>query len=310
MNAAASPPRRRPLDELVPILNRASIEKSYVPLRDIAWDAPEMALVPGDPRLALPPHAALAQTAWYRALDAATQSALGLRVLVQTLAYGVSFESVLSRGLLELAAALPQGSPLFRYALHEVCEEAHHSMMFRELIDRAGVPVDPLPRLDAMLDPYVIRSGRTFPTLFFFAVWGGELFVDADNRAMLRHRDRLHPLVAEILRIHVTEEARHLSFAASYLDEHLPRLGRARRAALGYAVPLTLAGPLRLMLQPSRGVVADFAIPDAVLAEAFGPDSEHRRRVIAIAEPVRRTCEAHGLYERRHVAAWRWFGLA
>ena len=54
---------------------------------------------------------------------------------------GLQFESVLKRGLLEYAFRLPDGVPEFRYAYHEVIEEAQHSLMFQEFVNRAGLDV-------------------------------------------------------------------------------------------------------------------------------------------------------------------------
>ena len=52
---------------------------------------------------------------------------------------GLIFESVLKRGLLEFASTLPNGAPEFRYAYHEVIEEAQHSLMFQEFINRTDL---------------------------------------------------------------------------------------------------------------------------------------------------------------------------
>ena len=58
---------------------------------------------------------------------------------------GLQFESVLKRGLLEYAFRLPNGSPEFRYVYHEVIEEAQHSLMFQEFVNRTGLDIPGLP---------------------------------------------------------------------------------------------------------------------------------------------------------------------
>ena len=45
---------------------------------------------------------------------------------------------MLKRGLLEFASTLPNGAPEFRYAYHEIIEEAQHSLMFQEFVNRSG----------------------------------------------------------------------------------------------------------------------------------------------------------------------------
>ena len=61
---------------------------------------------------------------------------IGLHMIATFMKIGLQFESVLKRGLLEFALELPNGSPEFRYAYHEVIEEAQHSLMFQEFVNR------------------------------------------------------------------------------------------------------------------------------------------------------------------------------
>ncbi len=100
--------------------------------RSIDWDGPELALDPEDPRWELPADDLLGGTAWYRALPASTRARLGCELVASKMKIGLIFESILKRGLLEFASALPNGAPEFRYAYHEIIEEAQHSLMFQE----------------------------------------------------------------------------------------------------------------------------------------------------------------------------------
>jgi hypothetical protein len=127
---------------------------------------------------------------------------------------------------------------------------------------------------------------------------------------MLRDGERLHPLVRRVLQIHVTEEARHVSFAHAYLAEHLPRLRGVRRERLACTVPVLFAGGARLMLRPAGALVREFAIPAVELQRAYGPGTEHRRRVATILAPVTELCAEHGLFQSRHRWLWRRLGLS
>ena len=53
---------------------------------------------------------------------------IGLHSIAANMKAGLQFESILKRGLLEYAFLLPDHSPEFRYAYHEVIEEAQHSL--------------------------------------------------------------------------------------------------------------------------------------------------------------------------------------
>jgi hypothetical protein len=284
-------------------LSEMSVRKSHDPYQDIAWEALDMR----DPRLCIDPQHPLAQTAWHQRLDAATRARFGAEFLAQTLKYAIGFEAVLSRGLLVFGSTLGNRSPDFRYAMHEVIEESRHSQMFQELIDRIDSDPQPIAGIDRFFDDRIAMTARYFPELFFLSVLGGEIFIDRQNRDELRRpRDQVHPLIRRVIQIHVTEEARHVCFAESYLQQHLPALGARKRAALKLLAPLVMAEPARQILTPSAALVQRFQIPRAALREAFGRGSAHRRFLSETVEPVRALSEAHGFY---WPAAWHHFGL-
>jgi hypothetical protein len=198
------------------------------------------------------------------------RSRIGLHGIVSNMKTGLQFESILKRGLLEYAAKLPNQSPEFRYAYHEVIEEAQHSLMFQEFVNRSGLPVRGMPwGLRRLAEWFVVPLARVFPTLFFLFVLGGEDPVDHLQRRVLSDPDTtLHPLVERIMRIHTTEEARHLSFARKYMQRTVPGLGFLRRLHLAIIAPLVLGIMARLMLLPSRDLVRHFGVPGDVVRAA------------------------------------------
>lgn len=303
--------KRESYEDLLQRLSALSVRKCYDPYTDIDWDAPEHAIEPGDPRLCIDPEHALARTDWYRSLDAATRSRFGMEWNAQILKYGIGFEAVLSRGLLEFCQSVPNGSAEYRYAMHEVVEEGRHSMMFQECIVRAGCDSQPIGYLQSRIDDRVAHWGRTFPELFFFAVLAGELFIDDENRRLLkRPAASVHPLLRLITQIHVTEEARHVCFAESYLREHLPAIGTWQRARIAWMVPVIMSDSARIMLVPDARIAKRFGIPKVALEQAFGRKSGHRQHIARITEPVREILQAHGMLEPRHARFWRLVGAA
>jgi len=289
-------------------LNRASTHKQHDAFLDVPWPEDAPGIDPEDPRLALPPDHPLAPTQWYRGLPTHEQAWFGLVQAMQTFKYGISFESVLSQGLLEYARTLPNGAPEFRYALHELIEESHHSLMFQELINRAGTDPQPFSGLDAFVDRRVPLLGRWFPELFFAIVLAGELFIDRDNRRSLR-RDDLHPLIRRVIQIHVTEEARHLCFARKFLEHRLPQLGPIRRKMIAWMLPYSLSDSAKKMLQPAPHVVRQFAIPREALKQAFGPGSEYRADIRDAVRPVVALMREHDLFGAAETRHWRRHGL-
>jgi hypothetical protein len=285
-------------------LSRKSVEKGHDAYRDVPWD--DHTIEPDDPRFELPVDHPLGATSWYRSRPQPERARIGLHIVAGALKTGIIFESSLKHGLLDFAASLPEGAPEFRYAYHEVIEEAQHSLMFAELLrriqDAAPLPPLRLARWQEIVRARIGASAKSFPELFFFFVLAGEEPIDFVQRKVLATRD-LHPLLRRVTQIHVTEEARHVSFARAFLAERVPRLPRARRVALAAAVPLILAGMARVMLRPQPNVIAAHAIPAPVLAAAYSRTSPlYRNQVIASLAGLRELCHELDLY---HPAAWR-----
>jgi hypothetical protein len=290
-------------------LSRQSVVKHFDAYADIAWDDPEMRVDPSDPRWELPADEPLAATAWYRSRPADVRSAIGLQMIATFAKIGLQFESVLKRGLLEFAETLPNGSPEFRYVYHEVIEEAQHSLMFQELVNRTGFDIPGMPAWMRFGARQVVRLGRHFPELFFVFVLGGEDPIDHIQRVMLRQRETMHPLLRRVSQIHVTEEARHLSFARHYLRRNVPKLRPIKRFLLRLRTPLILGQMSRLMMQPSRQIVSEYGIPRAVIDEAYRRNPAHRRRKVEALAKVRALCEETGIADPFFVPLWRAFGL-
>src|SRR5581483_3322746 len=172
-------------DGLLARLSHQSVVKHYEAYVDVPWDDPEMAIDPSDPRWEMTEDP-LAATSWYQELPASIRANLGLDMVAATMKTGLQFESILKQGLLQYAAELPNGSPEFRYAYHEVIEEAHHSLMFQEFVNRSGFNPRGLKWADRVGARYVVGLGRRFPTLFFLFVLGGEDPIDHVQRRALR----------------------------------------------------------------------------------------------------------------------------
>lgn len=278
---------------------------------DVPWDEPGYEIDPADPRWELGDDDPLARTEWYRSQPPAVRARLGLHTVASKMKVGLQFESVLKRGLLEYAAGLPDQSPEFRYAYHEVIEEAHHSLMFQEFVNRCaalGIRVNGMDPLTAFGARRVASLGRRSPALFFVFVLGGEDPIDHVQRTMLRSGRDLHPLIERIMRIHVTEEARHLSFARHYLKRNVPRLSRTRRQALAIRAPFILGQMAALMLRPTPEIVKAYAIPKDVLGEAYG-SPEARAGVIESLRKVRSLLGELRLITPASARLWKAFGI-
>jgi hypothetical protein len=291
--------------KLLSRLSHQSVVKHFDAYADIAWDDPRYAVDADDDRWGLNDDDPLARTSWYQGLAPDRRRRLVLDLTASKMKTGLQFESVLKRGLLEFAFELPNGSPEFRYAYHEVIEEAQHALMFQEFVNRSGYPAAGLSRSDAFAARQVSSLGRRFPALFFIFVLGGEDPVDHMQRQILRSGKELPPILERIMRIHVTEEARHLSFARHYLKRTVPQLSRTRRAVLAVGAPLILSQMAAVMMQPDKGIVRRHQIPDEVVRDAFTESDAHRAEVMASLRKVRQLCTELGLLRQPYKQLWK-----
>jgi hypothetical protein len=292
---------------LVSKLNRASVRKHFDAFLDVDWDHPDHAIERDDPRFALGDDDPLGASAWYAAQPPAVRATIGLDVAVAQMSLGVVFERVLSRGLLYFADTLSPGSAELRYAYHEVIEESQHSLMFGEFVRRSGLdPVAP-SAFERWGARRVATLGRRFPELFFLFVLAGEAPIDHTQRRALQ-RGGCHPLLQRIMRIHVTEEARHLSFAGSALRERVPKLSRWRMAQLRWRTPLVFAAMTGQMLRPPATLLRKYRVPRAVIRQAYG-STLHREQVLDGLAPVRALCSDLGVVTPRTEPLWRALGI-
>jgi len=294
---------------LIERLSKASVEKHWEPYIDIAWDDPTMTIDRSDPRWELPKTDPLGSHSWYRAQPQEVRSGIGIYRIANAAKLGVQFENLLNRGLYTYAFSLPNGSAEFRYAYHEAIEEGHHGMMFQEFVNRSGFDIGGLPwilRQSAQLVPFL---GRLFPELFFFFVLGGEDPIDYVQRKMINTDEVVHPLIERIMRIHIAEEARHLSFARHYLRKRVPNVGFARKRVLRVAIPLILGRMARTMLAPSRAMVRHFDIPVEVINEVYRYNPSARAEVRASLAKVRDLALELDLVDAFSKQIWKAYGI-
>jgi hypothetical protein len=295
---------------LIDRLSERSTRKHFDAYRDVPWDDPEYAIDPDDSRWELPEWDELGATTWYRSRPPGVRSRIGLHVIAMRMKIGWQFENVLQRGLLILVESLPNRSPEFRYAHHEIIEESQHSLMFQEFVDRTGIDVPALPLWMRIGNRPVVGSASWFPEMFFLHVLSGEEPIDYVQRRMLSEQPNLHPLVRRISQIHVTEEARHVCFARHYLRHHVPRLGPVRKAILRLSAPLVFMGTATLMLRPLPSLVSAHDIPRKVVRDAYNDSPRHAQLIADSLAKVRELCEELELLTPRTLPLWQRLGAA
>lgn len=215
----------RTREEFSERLLHGSVKKSYDSLVDIDWDAPL------DPdKFFLPPQmVTIYGTPQWEAMSRDQQRELSRQQLVNMLSAGIWFENILNQGILRSIMHTNPTSKATQYMLTEMGDETRHMVMFGKTIDRVGgIPVRPrlLQRIVINALPFTFRG----PVLWMAALVGEEIF-DALQRQILDDQD-LQPIVRRLMRIHVTEEARHIQFARDDLRKSVPTMPWYRRILL------------------------------------------------------------------------------
>ncbi|MCX6483223.1 MAG: diiron oxygenase [Mycobacterium sp.] len=294
--------------DLLTTLSEGSVRRNFNPYTDIDWDSPEFAITAGDERWVLPATDPLGRHPWYRAQSIERQIEIGQWRQANVAKVGLQFESILVRGLMNYSFWVPNGSPEYRYLLHESVEECNHTMMFQETVNRIGADVPGMPRLLRWLSPLIPLAAGPLPIPFFFGVLAGEEPIDHTQKNVLREGGEgreIHPIMERVMAIHVAEEARHISFAHEYLRKRLPRLSGRQRFLLSLHVPIIMRVFCRAIMVPPRSFFRQFGIPRGVRKELFFRAPESRQLLRDMFADVRMLCHDTGLMNPAAKLVWR-----
>ncbi len=212
-----------------------AVKRSYQPDVDIDWDAP---IDPGKYFLP-PPVVSLYGTPLWEEMTEEQRIELSRQEMANVLSVGIWFENVLNRALLNELTREDPRSAHSHYTLTEMGDECRHMTMFGKVIDRVGARPYGLrmrERLAIQLLPFALRG-----SLLWVAALVGEEIFDALQRRMMDD-PQLQPLVSQLMRIHVTEEARHIKFAREGVVRRMETAGRFERILTGNLVGL--GGPV------------------------------------------------------------------
>jgi hypothetical protein len=269
----------------------ASERTTLDPFREIDWSLPI-----DDSAFHLPPELLplYGSPAW-DAMDGAERIAYSRHETGALCGAGIWFENVLMQVVLRHLADMPVTDPAHRYLLVEVADECRHSMMFGEYLRRAGTPAY-CPTLSPHFLSDEAPGARAVSYLLILAV---EELLDFMNRATMRD-ERVHPTSRAIARLHVLEEARHVSFAKTYLAELLPTLSDEDRTVVADAAPVLVE------------VVADLSVDPAVYEhlgiagglEMARANPHHRSTIVSGLAKLTTFLTEIGVIDDAHRAAW------
>ena len=189
--------------EMLDRLNRLSVDRHFDAYQDVPWDDPAYAIDPTDTRWE---PAARQPARRHRVVPGAAARDPGRDRPVRRGRQDEGRAAVRERaqaGLLEFALDLPDRVPEFRYAYHEVIEEAQHSLMFQEFVNRSGLRSAACGPWTSRPPGYIVKLGRRFPAaVSSSSCWAARTLIDHVQRQVLSSGRDLHPLAERIMRIH------------------------------------------------------------------------------------------------------------
>ncbi|WP_304116551.1 diiron oxygenase [Mycolicibacterium bacteremicum] len=199
----------------------ASAKHSYDPRVDIDWDAP----LQKDLWFLAERRMSLFGTELYDSLPIDQKLLLSREEFVSSLGTGIWIEHILLHLVARYAYPRDIATPEVQFALTELGDEVRHMIMFARLIEKLGstpYPMSPKTRRSGL----ILKTFAPLPLLWAILLFTEE-FLDRFQREQAED-ETIQPIVRTVARIHVVEEARHITFARSELERVVPTLSQRR----------------------------------------------------------------------------------
>jgi P-aminobenzoate N-oxygenase AurF len=170
------------------------------------------------------------------------------------------------------------GDPALQtYCLHEIREEAGHGLMFLQLMAQSKTSIPPSLRQFPRFAHLVGRFAPMGGAMFWLAVVIGEEIPDKLNRQVrLAENTAVNPLVRQMCRLHLMDEARHIAHARSTLTNSLKHCGKLETILLSRIASILL-----------KQFTRSFYLPEEAVYELAGLAPGKKWRELARQNPVR-----------------------
>ena len=276
----------------------ASHRKSFDPYKEIDWSVPfdySYFYMPQD-------MVSLYGTPLWDRMTREQRVKLSMHEACSALATSIWFENQLSFKLIDYLIDFSPLDPHFYWMQIEVADECRHSMMFGEAIKRCDVPWYK-PRFSALIAFFTkyltSRAGMMLSALAAEDVTGYLNSRTAQD-------PECHPVMRELSKIHIIEEARHRGYARQYLRQNWPHIGKFRRSmARRYGLLSTLTIIWQLV---HPDIYKNLGLPPEALKMARNNPHRARIRRAMSAELVEFLTEIE-IVDERVAKKWRAAGL-
>jgi len=224
-------------------LLKSSANKFYDPDVDIDWAAPLPEGLPYQPEH----RCSLYGTHLWDKLSPEQRLELGKHELASIASNGIFFEVLLMQMLLKEVYNADPTTRHAQYALTEIADECRHSTMFARSVERVGAPAyGPLK--------IVHQAGKLLPLIGYGPALYGSILVAEEILDRIQREsmadENIQPLVRMVNRIHVLEEARHVTFAREEVTRGMKKLGKAELRYQRWLIALVSFSITRSLVNP------------------------------------------------------------
>ncbi|GED96703.1 AurF N-oxygenase family protein [Gordonia crocea] len=267
-------------------LLRSTADRAYNPELDIDWDRP---LAP-DKAWIMEHRQTLYGTKLWEGLTPEERRELGKHETVAVLSFGlyaeVGLSMMLMRSVLQSRTMVDDHC---RYALAEVGEETRHSTMFSRMVNKSGVKPYKYPRGLSKL-VRLVAFAPVGP-----ASYAGTLLIEEILDRLQREGmadETLQPHLRQLMKIHVLEEARHITYAREEMVRSMAAHGKAYNALHRGAFAVMVFGVMPALVNPKVYRSVGIGMLRGLIANQTSP--RYRENAVYSGEPLLRFCYEAG----------------
>jgi hypothetical protein len=258
-------------------LLRSSAKVSFDPQTEVDWDAPQ----PADVRYAPERCSSLYGTPLWEAMTPEQRATLTKHEVASIASVGIWFEEILMQMLLRYAYDRDLTRKDVQWALTEIADECRHSIMFASMTKAFGAPNYGVSRVAHEL-------GRIFKTISNNVLtFAGTMYVEEILDGLQREAmddESVQQIVRQVSRIHVIEEARHISYAREETLRAQAESGLLRRTYNRIMIGLIVHQATGSLIHPD--VYTNAGLDSKSAQEAAADNPHWRETKTRVAEKV------------------------
>ena len=194
----------------------------------------------------------------FMVLPAAQRKALSQFEYLHLMEANIWLQSLFMERLSRSAAYARKNIALLRYHLSELREEAGHSLVFAEIIQRSGLPRVATRFHELRWFNWFARNTPVDSAAFWLTVLLGQELPDRVNRVIRQHKNLICPAIFDVATFHTVDEARHISYSRRMVKAGVRELSPAKAYLLRHVMQRMLNQFVTAYYFPEPGLY-DFA---------------------------------------------------